>query len=403
MKKWLGRLTGIGISLLFMLILLEILLQLGFNYLPQPLKLRMPQYPLRYGIQFDTPHGAREYPAHEQVNVTITAQSGDLFQLTCLSRENIPPLENYTLSYQRDEHGFRNISPWPEDVDLVVTGDSFTAAETIQHPYWEGLAESELILGLPGSGTAEQGRLLTVFGLPRHPETVIVGFFGGNDMMDSWRFEDALSQGETLYSLANKDRKIWEYSVLFQILMLLRPNTPTSSDCPYPVEDSSGTPLAFYPAFLEFAAISQDDLATSSLYALSQETILGLNTATEEAGAEFILLYIPHKAEVYWPLLSLELQESIAVTLQRPILGEDGLSFGENPLDAATLSANLDAQRTLLAELAAQEGFTFLDLTPIFREAAANGASLYFYGDTHWNQTGHDLAREAILAFLRQN
>jgi hypothetical protein len=400
MKKWLGRFVGIGISLLFMLLFLEILLQLGFNYLPQPLKLRMPQYPLRYGIQFDTPHGAKEYPAYEQVNVTVTAQSGDLFQLTCLSRENVPPFENYSVSYQRDEHGFRNSSPWPEDVDLVVLGDSFTAAETIQHPYWEGLAESELVFGLPGSGTAEQSRLLNAFGLPRHPETVILGFFSGNDMIDTWRFEDALSQGETLYSLANRDRKIWEYSVLFQILMLLRPSTPTSGDCPYPIEDSNGTPLAFYPAFLEFTALSQENLAASSLYALSQETILSLNTATEEAGADFILLYIPTKAEVYWPLLSAEAQENIAATLQNPILGEDGLSFGEGSLNLATLSANLDAQRTLLGELAAQEGFRFLDLTPIFREAAANGASLYFYGDTHWNQAGHDLAREAITAFL---
>jgi hypothetical protein len=394
MKKWLGRFAGIGLSLLFMLILLEILLQLGFNYLPQPLKLRMPQYPLRYGIQFDTAHGAREYPAHEQVNVTITPQSGDLFQLTCLSRENVPPFENYTVSYQRDEHGFRNSSPWPEDVDLVVIGDSFTAAETIQHPYWEGLAERELILGLPGSGIAEQSRLLNAFGLPRYPETVILGFFGGNDMMDTWRFEEAVSQGETLYSLANKDRKIWEYSVLFQILMLLRPNPSTSGDCPYPVEDSNGTPLAFYPAFLEFAATPKEDFATTEIYALSQETIINLNSAIEEAGAEFIFLYIPHKAEVYWPLLSPQDQDSIAASLD---------FSSDVPRNRESLTSNMDAQRTLLGELATQEGFTFLDLTPIFREAAANGASLYFYGDTHWNQAGHDLARETIAAFLEEN
>jgi hypothetical protein len=394
MKKWLGRFAGIGLSLLFMLILLEILLQLGFNYLPQPLKLRMPQYPLRYGIQFDTPHGAREYPAHEQVNVTVTPQSGDLFQLTCLSRENVPPFENYTVSYQRDEHGFRNSSPWPEDVDLLVTGDSFTAAETIQHPYWEGLAENELILGLPGSGTAEQGRLLEAFGLPRHPETVILGFFGGNDMMDSWRFEDARSQGETLYSLANKDRKIWEYSVLFQILMLLRPNPSTSGDCPYPVEDSNGTSLAFYPAFLESSATPQDFLATTGLYSRTQEAIINLNSAIEEAGAEFILLYIPHKAEVYWPLLSPQDQDSIAASLD---------FSSDFPMNRDSLTSNMDAQRTLLGELALQEGFSFLDLTPIFRDAAANGASLYFYGDTHWNQAGHDLAREALRDFMTAN
>jgi len=42
-------------------------------------------------------------------------------------------------------------------------------------------------------------------------------------------------------------------------------------------------------------------------------------------------------------------------------------------------------------------------LTPVFQDAAAKGGSYYFYGDTHWNQAGHDLTRHTLQAFLAQH
>jgi hypothetical protein len=174
--------------------------------LPQAIIQRMPQYPIRYGIQFDTEHGAREYPANEVIDFEVNRFSGDLYQLSCLSTKSAIPLDAYPVQYQRDNHGFRNLEPWQDDVDIVFVGDSFTAAESITHPYWKDIAESELVLGLPGSGTIEQSLLLKAYGLSRHPETVVLAFYGGNDNSDNEVFSALQQAGMTFIERSNQNR-----------------------------------------------------------------------------------------------------------------------------------------------------------------------------------------------------
>jgi len=41
---------------------------------------------------------------------------------------------------------------------------------------------------------------------------------------------------------------------------------------------------------------------------------------------------------------------------------------------------------------------SYLDLLPIFR--AADGSSLFFPIDRHWNEQGHELAGEALVEWL---
>jgi hypothetical protein len=348
----------------------------------------MPQAPIRYGIQFDTPHGAREYPAREQVTLTVSQYSGDLYSISCLLPIDAPEFEPYTVQYTRDQHGFRNPTPWPEDVDMVFVGDSFTAAEAIQHPYWEGIGQQALVLGLPGSGSLEQGLLLEAYGLSRNPEIVVMAYFGGNDLTDTWRFFEAQEQGETLYSVVNKNRRPWEYLVTFQLALWIRDMLAQSQEiasCPYPVKDASGIPLAFFDEFLVNSSLSVDDLQNSQLYPVTRDAILKAARKTQENGAQFVLMYIPHKAEIHWRLLS---------DVQQEIIAEHA------GVSVTMLSENMDAQRILLSQLAADNGFRFLDLTPTFQEAAARGIQTYFFSDTHWNQTGHDLARTVLRDFL---
>ena len=42
----------------------------------------------------------------------------------------------------------------------------------------------------------------------------------------------------------------------------------------------------------------------------------------------------------------------------------------------------------------------YIDMLPIFRDAASHNQQLYFEVDGHWNASGHRLAAEAILDFL---
>ncbi len=51
-----------------------------------------------------------------------------------------------------------------------------------------------------------------------------------------------------------------------------------------------------------------------------------------------------------------------------------------------------------LEEMVGELGIPYLDLLPAFRSAVAEG--LYRHGDGHWNETGHRLAAELVLAAL---
>ncbi len=405
-----ANLAKITAGLVIFVVMLEGVLQIAFNSLPRALTQRMPQAPIRYGIQFNTSHGAREYPASENVDIIVNSYTGDLFELTCLSPTSAPETTPYSVQYTRDDHGFRNPTPWPDDVDMVVVGDSFTAAEIIQYPFWQDIVPSTSAFGLPGSGSLEQSLLLREFGLPRSPEIVVMAYFGGNDISDTWRFHQARLAGETIYSQTNRDRKPWEYLVTFHALMLVRDLiTPEQREsCAYPLSDSQGNQLAFYDEFLSQATVGTDDLLESEIFAVTRDTILSAAEETQNMGATFVLVYLPHKAQTHQQLLSAE--QILSITGVQPISPltptEEGFTTRQDLSIEQTsilLNQNMDAQRDLLAELAEDAGFLFLDLTPQFREAAANGIATYFFGDTHWNQEGHNLARDTLRDFFTQH
>lgn len=368
MTNTLKTIASLSIVSLVTLIMLEGLLQIAFLSLPDALIQQMPQYPTRYGIRYDTQHGAREYPAHEAVNLTVTPLAGDLYQISCLSPQHREDFAPYPVRYTRDAHGFRNQEPWPQRVHTVIVGDSFTAAETIQRPYWQGLSEGEqLVLGLPGSGSLEQLRLLEAYGLPRQPQRVIMAYFGGNDIMDSWRLHQTWQRGETLQP---QPQAPWDLSVLFHIGLFVWQSlsAPPAQDCPYPIR-YDGRQLAFFDAFDAFAGLNAEDLREDLRFTITERAISRAATQTQAIGAEFVLVYMPYKAQVYAPLLP------------------DGLPD--------------DPQIEVLRALAEEQGFNFVSLLPAFREAARQGQQTYFFADTHWNQAGHDLARATLRAHLR--
>lgn len=407
-RTFLIKLTAASLSLLLFLGLLELLLQLAFNALPSSLRQRMPQAPLRYGIQYQTPHGGHEYPAYEQVDMLITNRSGDLFSLTCLTPPPPSPDTDYRVQYRRDEHGFRNPSPWPPTANLVVIGDSFTAAESVQTPYWMGLDPSTLSLGLSGSGSLEQLLVLRAYGLPRAPRVVVMAYFEGNDLSDTWLFAQARDQGVSVYDLTRSHRP-WEYLVTYQLVTSLVPRRAAPSEpCEYPIMDARQHPLAFLGPELALSTMDKDTLRQSALFDLTRAAILDAAQETEAAGAAFVLAFIPHKAHVYWESL-IEAGQIATVGNQTMVAepGDDGLSFNHALTDPNQIGdyllRNMETQRQLMAELADEEGFLFLDFTPALQAASTGSTPLYFYGDTHWNQAGHDVARQALQTFLQAN
>jgi hypothetical protein len=59
--------------------------------------------------------------------------------------------------------------------------------------------------------------------------------------------------------------------------------------------------------------------------------------------------------------------------------------------------------RTRFKEIAARAGWDFLDLTPPLQAAtSALGGETYLPYDGHWNPRGHDVAAQAVVAYLRE-
>ena len=392
MAKLLKFFLRAGLMLLITLVSLEIALQLAFLQLPQTLIKRMPQYQERYGIRLNTEHGARQYPPKEAVDFEVTSHSGDLYQITCLSATHIESIEPYRVAYTRDRQGFRNREPWPDDVELVIVGDSFTAAESVRRPYWDGIAESMLVFGLPGSGTLEQKLLLEAFGLPRQPEIAVLAYFGGNDLTDNESFAKLQQAGLTFADKTHQNRNPLDYLVSFHLVLFLRDSIlAAGKDCHYPQAALTEPPtsVAFLDKLIPVIALGESVLRASEMYQFTQAAIIEMSAMVQSRGAAFVLMYIPQKAEIYWEFLSQETRQFILDRL-------------EEPISADQVDANLTVQRQVLASLAAEHGFVFLDLSPSFADAVQQGQSPYFFADTHWNQTGHDIAKAALLKILNQ-
>lgn len=376
---------------LISLISLELALQLAFPLLPAPLIRRLPQYRLRMGFNLAAEHEVIEYPAQQPVEYRVTRDFGDLYRLTCLPRASAPPFEEYEVSFTRDAHGFRNAEPWRPDPEWVILGDSFTAAEAIAEPYWRGLADSMLILGAPGTGTIQQQRLFDAFVKPRPGQLVALAYFGGNDLNDNQTDMARDSAGLTPADSVWSERSPQEFSVVFHLLLYARDALamPSGADCHYPqlAQTEPPAPVAFYDEHVLALIPDKPTMLASESWRITRDSIAGIAQSIAAGGARFLLMYIPQKAELYWHYLDAAAKRTL-------LTAADG---SETVLE---IDANLNVQRDLLRELAAELGIDFLDFSPALAAAISAGQSPYFYADTHWNQAGHDIARIALLDFI---
>ncbi len=375
-------------------ILLEIAFQLAFPSLPGELIGRMPQYRERSGFALVTEHGARESPAGEVAAIHVDQYSGDLFRLTCLSADHAQFFEPYSVRFTRDQHGFRNEEPWNEDLDLVVLGDSFTAAEAIQNPFWTGLSDSLLSLAFPGSGTIEQSLLLGAYGLPLQPDTVVLAYFAGNDLSDNQVFQEMRRQGKSIADRVHQNRSPFEYLVTVHIALYLRDmiHKANISDCHYPqvAATDPAMPVAFFDDMLPILALDADALRASDMFQATLTSIVQMAQDLSARGIRFVMMYIPQKAELVWPYLNAESKRAIASYLAENL----------SPIAPEMIDKNISAQRDLWLSVALEQRIEFLDMTPALQAAIENGNSPYFFADTHWNQLGHDLARQELQKFL---
>lgn len=341
----------------------------------------------------------------------------------------------YSFPFATDADGFRN-PPGAAEAPVAALGDSFTDAMTLPAELgWPSRLSARLGVavrnyGTAGFGPGQEGRVLEEYVLKRHPRVVVVAFFAGNDLQDAERFAHFERDGSFRPSFAHgwkfkevvaRFDNLYVVSFARGIVSLLQHPSPgregpsesdgfSGDDPDAPGASRAGfdrglftVPVggatlrfAFLPAYLNTLRFSRAEVAAWPGWALTREAYRQMDRQTRAAGARLVVMFIPHKAQVYLPLLEAslppaELVRTLEATLRQP----------EQPLDLAAMLGNRLAVNGLMRDFCAQEGIEFLDLTEALQARVASGQNVYFPDDSHWNAAGHETASEALEARLR--
>jgi hypothetical protein len=160
--------------------------------------------------------------------------------------------------------------------------------------------------------------------------------------------------------------------------------------------------LVFFPGYVSWLCVSGETIKQSNNYRLATETIVKMQELSEAAGARFLLVYVPTKEHIYLPLLNdAETLEIIFADVPKLEMDADGnIQVTNQKATPELFWQHMNDQEQLLAEFAAGKNIDYLNLASEFREVASTGAELYYSFDTHWNQSGNDLAAQTIANYV---
>lgn len=279
------------------------------------------------------------------------------------------PHEPIAFSFRTDRYGFRN--PPGEEGEIVMLGDSIvlgaavpveqTVAEIVQQALGVPVMQAAL-LGLSIQGEHD---LILNSDLPLAGRTVVQFLFEGNDLLDSrsyrQRRDAAAPDGEVggVGAPASLLRLVWS--------KLVRLSNPPADYHTCKIGDQT---VAFLWTRLAFAGVEDefDRIARS---------VLDFRETLARRGADFVLVLVPTKYRV------LEQQ-------------------CEFPRDSALSrrAENLSDLPDRIHRWSGENGVELIDLTAALQAGARAGTLPWFWGDTHWNAVGHQLAGHEIAARL---
>ncbi len=348
-------------------------------------------------------HSITRARAVDMGTVRFTAGMGDIF----LARPGVvaPPADpELVLSEHRlawDADGFRVPARPSAHYDVLALGDSYTEGANAALPWPDVLARESGLpvrnMGFRGYGPDEELKVLQEFGPQAAARTVIVGYFEGNDLIDVITAQS--SQGFVLPSIMRKTFMPFDPS-------LKAWKTDNPGPFQYPISVNIGgqaTQFAFLDAYLSILNGEYNTYAQSE-NAISTGKIWQQMAATVPNSC-LVIAYFPDTPHIYAPYVIPADREHVLSTLNTRTLSESGAQMGEEAQQQSyeLLLSRLDNQRNAMRDLATQLHIPFIDLTPTFQQAAAQGQILYYTYDTHWNQAGHDLAGKTIADWLKQN
>lgn len=333
--------------------------------------------------------------------------------------------EKHRYPFETDAEGFRNATV-REQIDVAALGDSFVDGMTSPvEETWPARLEQITGKKVQNYGTSSFGPqqelyVLQDYAIRHKPRDVVLGFFAGNDLFDAERFDrwerDGNQPGEepTGWRLKKKFRR-YEMLYLSTLARVAFPARAAAQQSPALTQNASAAPrfdrgiyeipmpnaevlrFAFMPAYLQKLASSREEIERSPAWELVRATLLRMQDTCRQQDSRFSVMFIPAKAEVYWPLVARSLGPQ---ELQRAI--DFSCLYNHMPIRAADIEANRLAHNDLLRDFCAGQQISFLDLTPALERAVASGRAVYFADDAHWNVAGHEVAARELAKFLGQ-
>lgn len=342
------------------------------------------------------PYGAQPYdgpPPHDLIDLGIAPRDAADGDATAVPRLVLPA----------DAEGLPNVER-PERPDVVFVGDSFAVLAAQREPAGLQLrVERELRarvlnVAISGLGPAREAWLLEQRGLPARPRLVVWFYFGGNDLSDTLWLMLAANEGRKTWGDLAGERRAPRL-ILPSLLASLFASAGARPE-PLPALALPGGARAWFsPDALRVMTLPKQPLQQHPVWQQCAQVLRRAHERTVAAGAQFLLVYVPCKEQLYLPLVAGDgaalhryAKASALYTLPLP---DDSGALVQALLD------NRGAQEAAVRELCEQAGIPMWSATAPLDAALQAGTPIYYTTDTHWRAEGQAAVATPLLERLR--
>ncbi len=342
---------------------------------------------------------------------------------------NARSLRDREIGYDNPTQAFRVLSLADSFGEALQVDLEDTYHKQLEQRLGNSLAQPVEVLnaGVGGWGTDQEAIFYVAEGFRYNPEVVLLAFFIRNDAVNNYApleiARNGGSQQKEFFTLADggtlipppvqeksKDvlptvpdemahsevqenpppllgvsDTLWRLSALYRLLVpYLRDIPPVVQHLgPSGILGGEGVVRAGHPAtpipFFIYQNPPNEEFAAA--WNLTEAIILRLQQEVSQRGSRLVVVMIGAPEQVY------------PEAWERTLAAHPEMQQYDWDLDAPNLR---------LAEFLRAQNIPYLDLLPIFREAAAQPETppLHFRHDQHWTEAGHRLAADAIHHFL---
>ena len=380
-----GRLVLVGIGLVLGLGMAELLLRLFPSMMPAAAREWTALYPEADGETEEEGRGT---------SLKLMIEHPELRYLPA-SQVSVIEHSEYTFTLDTSHLVFGEVGFRDDGIDgqpyAVAVGDSFVMGWGVElEETWVELLEARTgrdiaNMGVMGSGTRKETSVLTTYGLTLQPELVLYGFFP-NDVEDqAWQIE-VVEAGATEDPLGLLQGQMEQQHPFYRIRSFLSHNSYLYRLLGYLYYASQGEVCTYRDGQLNYTfdiagwrrRLDFDDPSIAEAMEAVLQDLEEAYRATQESGAEFVLLIFPAKEQIYLDIITQHCAHSLPPDQFDPLM-----------------------QR--LDSFCQSEGIRCVDLGEAMLAAGAATRQIYYSMDGHWNAEGNRLAADLIYEYLEES